>query len=298
VTAPEASLIILTRNGGEHFPGLLESIYSQKYGGDFEVIMIDSGSTDGTLQAAAGYPVRLLQIDPRQFHHGRTRNLGAGMALGKYLVFITQDALPLNDRWLQRLTDSFADPLTDMVIGRQIPWDDVGPPEKFFYFYYFPDFRLVLKQGSSADYRGNMFISNANSALKREVWQRLNFSEDMFMAEDKELARRILAGGGSIVYEPQAAVRHSHDHGLAETFKRQLDFGFAARRGAASIPGSEASSLERMLGYLGAEIRFLSSNNWTPWIPYSIIYEIYRYLGFFLGKSGMVRGPLARKIKI
>jgi len=295
LTAPDASIIILTKNGGGNFPRLLESIYSQKYAGTFEVIMIDSGSTDGTLQAAAGYPVRLLQIAPEQFHHARTRNLGAGMALGKYLAFITQDALPLNDQWLHQLIYDFSDPEVGMVVGWQIPWDHVKPPEKFFYHYYFPDSRLIVQQGVSAGYRGNMFISNANSALRRELWQKLNFSEDMFIGEDKELAWRILAAGGSIVYEPGAAVRHSHGHGLAETFSRQLDFGFAVRRGAADMLGSGGWPVKRMLDYLGAEMSYLRSNNWTLWIPYSIIYEIFRYAGFLLGKWG-ARGLLARKI--
>jgi len=295
VTAPEASIIILTKNGGGNFPRLLENIYSQKYDGTFEVIMIDSGSTDGTLQAAAGHPVRLLQIAPEQFHHARTRNLGAGMALGKYLVFITQDALPLTDQWLQQLISAFSNPEVGMVVGRQIPWDHVKPPEKFFYHYYFPDSRLVVQQDASAGYRGNIFISNANSALRRELWQKLNFSENMFIGEDKELAWRILAAGVSIVYEPGAAVRHSHGHGLAETFSRQLDFGFAARQGTVEMPGAGGSSIKRMLDYLGAEMKYLRSYNWTAWIPYSIIYEIFRYAGFLLGKWGM-RGPLARKI--
>ena len=144
----EITIIILTKNAGANFPLLLEKIYAQKCASYFEVLVIDSGSTDGTLELAARYPVRLMQIKPEEFHHGRTRNLGAELAQGDILVYITQDALPLDENWLQNLTADLKDSSVGMVCGRQIPWPHVKPCEKFFYHYYFPDFQVIANNDS------------------------------------------------------------------------------------------------------------------------------------------------------
>ncbi len=139
MTQVDTSIIILTKENGANFPRLLDRIYSQQYNNSYEVIVIDSGSTDGTLEAARQYPLKLAQIKPEEFHHGGTRNFGAEVAQGKYLVYITQDALPKNNDWLQKMTDNFADPQVAMVAGRQIPWESSKPPERFFYYYYYPN---------------------------------------------------------------------------------------------------------------------------------------------------------------
>ncbi|GAG06643.1 unnamed protein product, partial [marine sediment metagenome] len=96
------SIIILTKNAGNEFEKLLDAVFSQS-SKDFEVVLIDSGSTDKTLEIAKGFPVRIHKIKPESFDHGGTRNLGAKLAKGKYLVYLTQDAIPANRMWLENL---------------------------------------------------------------------------------------------------------------------------------------------------------------------------------------------------
>jgi len=293
----DSSIIILTKNGGANFPPLLERIYSQKYTGNYEVIVIDSGSTDGTIGAARKYPVKLVEIGPEEFHHGRTRNLGAELAQGRYLVYVTQDALPLGDDWLQKLTVNFSDPQVAMVIGRQIPWENTNLPDKFYYYYDFPDLRLVVKRGGAAYYHDNNFISNVNSALRKQVWQKHRFSEIIVMAEDKELAGRLLLDGWTIIYDPEPLVRHSHNFSIAEVFDRGLDYGLALRQGIAAHIRSKRSRIKRAQEYMSSVIKFLNANGRIFWLPYLIYYNFVLYLALFLGIRGILKGQMARQVK-
>jgi len=292
MTPVDASIIILTKNGGDNFPRLLERMYSQQYQGSFEVIVIDSGSTDDTLATAKKYPIRLEQIPPEQFHHGRTRNLGAELAVGQYLVYITQDALPLDDNWLQNLTTNFNDPQVAMVVGRQIPWESTKPPEKFFYYFNFPEFRLVVKSSADDYYHDNVFISNVNAAYRKDILFKIRFNDDIVMAEDKMIAAHILSDGGTIIYEPLAAVYHAHDLGIREAFNKSLDYGLALRQGASSLAKSRRSLAERTGAYLAAEIKFLNQKKCWHWLPYALVYETTKYTGHFLGNAGLAKGSM------
>ena len=279
----DASVIILTKNAGGNFEPLLGRIFSQKFDGDYEVLVIDSGSTDDTLKIAQESPVKIVRIQPEEFHHGRTRNLGAQLSHGNILIYITQDALPLNDNWLQKLADNFADRKVAMVVGRQIAWQTTRPPERFFYIHNFTEQRIMVTLGAHDYYNDNIFISNVNSAISREIWQQFKFSEKVIMAEDKELAKRLLNAGWSIVYEPEAAVYHSHDLSLREAFQKSSCFGIALVQGAGGLPRSR-NWVMRRLRYLIAEIRYIAHNTaWWKWLPYSMVYEVSKLLGVAVG---------------
>lgn len=291
----DASIIILTKNGGANFPRLMERIFSQRFGGSYEVIVIDSGSTDGTPEAARSHPVILRQIPPQEFHHGRTRNLGVDMAQGDYIVFITQDALPLDDNWLQNLIDGFDSPSVAMVVGRQIPWEHTRPPEKFFYHYNFPAFKIVVQSGADY-YHDNVFISNVNSAFPREILLEYKFDENIVMAEDKEIAARLLKNGLTINYEPSATVYHSHDYSLKSLFERSLDYGLALRQGADALPASNMSRFRRIIQLIGCEFEYLRTYGGWLWVPYIPVYNVSMYAGLALGKAGLVRGPEEKRM--
>ena len=297
MTVPDTSIIILTKNGGDNFPRLLERIYSQQYEGGFEVIVIDSGSADGTLEEARKYPVQIEEITPEQFHHSRTRNLGAELAQGQYVAYITQDALPLENCWLEKLTAGFSDPQVAMVSGRQIAREKTKPPEKFFYHHNFPEFRLVIKSGADNYYHDNVFISDVNSAYRKDALLKYRFKEDIVLAEDKEIAARFTGDGLAVCYEPSAAVYHSHDHGLKDLFARHLDFGLALRQGVSGRPKTSHESLAGTADYLRAEFKFLKASGYRKWLPYSFLYETVRYAGLLMGKTGLLLGPTARRIK-
>ncbi len=297
MSGPDASIVILTKNGGANFPLLLERIYNQQFDGACEVIVIDSGSTDGTLEVTRKYPVILREITPDEFHHSRTRNLGAGMSQGKFVVYISQDALPLDNSWLQKLIAGFCGPDVAMVVGRQVPWESTKPPEKFFYHYNFPEFKLVVQSDSAGYYHDNVFISDVNSAYRREILLKYQFAENMVMAEDKELAARLIKKGFTIYYEPAAAVCHAHDYGLKELFDKHLDFGLAIRQGASKLPKTDDKPGSGVPGYLWAEYKFLKANHYGKWLLYALGYETARYAGLFMGKTGLMKGSITRRMK-
>jgi rhamnosyltransferase len=291
----DASIIILTKNAGGNFKTLLQRIFSQEFSGRYEVVIIESGSSDNTLSIADEFPVRITRIKPEEFHHGRTRNLGAELANGKILVYITQDALPLGNDWLQKLTDNFIDPDVDMVCGRQIAWESTKPPEKFFYAYNFPDQRLEVKLGAADYYRDNIFISNVNSAIRKEIWQQFKFSEKVLLAEDKELARRLLFAGWRIIYTPEAAVYHAHDLSLRAAFQKGVEFGIAASQGAGGLPRSKNWIAQRLV-YLMEEARYMANTDkWWKWLPYSMAYEASKLLGIGVG---WLRGKFSKTIHL
>ena len=103
----EVSIVIPSYNGGEDFTKCLQMVFEQKVSFPFEVIVIDSGSTDGTLDFLKGYPIRLKQISPKEFNHGLTRNMGMELARGRYVVLMTQDAIPADNYWLENILVNF-----------------------------------------------------------------------------------------------------------------------------------------------------------------------------------------------
>src|ERR1700722_2461941 len=127
------SVIIPVKNGDYWLEGVLEGLVTQTLFDRCELIVIDSGSTDKTLEMVRRFPVRLVQIPPEQFNHGSTRNLGVNLAKGEYVVMTVQDAKAADEGWLQKLLDGFDAPDVAGVCGQQIvPHDpDKNPVEWF-----------------------------------------------------------------------------------------------------------------------------------------------------------------------
>lgn len=278
----DISIIIPTKNGGEKFPLALEKIFSYrgKYG--FEVIVVDSGSTDGTVAAASRYDVRFFRIAPDEFGHGKTRNYAASTAMGKYLVFTTQDAIPQDNDWIERLASNFDDEKVAGVYGRQIPFN-TNPYEEYFLrtAYHEKKIRKTLSAGKIISYK-EIFFSNVNSAIKKTHWESYPFNETQIISEDIEWAKRMLTKGYCIVYEPEAVVFHSHNYRPVKNFKRNFDLGISLN----GIMEDHKRSLARDgLVYLVQEISYLIRTGKWIHIPYLFIYEGFRFAGFFFGRK-------------
>src|SRR5438876_53889 len=117
----ETSILVLTKNEAQNIGPCLEAIYSQKDAGPFEVVIVDSSSTDATLEIARRYSVCIEQIPAEAFHHARTRNFAATLAQGDFLVYLAADALPATTDWLSTLISNFSDPAVAAVYGRHLP---------------------------------------------------------------------------------------------------------------------------------------------------------------------------------
>jgi rhamnosyltransferase len=226
-----ATILIPTKNGEQDFGACLEAIYSQKDIGPFEVIIVDSGSTDATLEIARRYPVRIEQIAPETFHHARTRNYAASLANGEFLVFLSQDAIPASDAWLKTLISNFEDQSVGAAYGRQSPKQGSTLERREVLDTVYGGERVVKdpRRGQECGFRYYHF-SSVNSAIRNDVWRATRFPDDLKVFEDLGISKRILDAGWKIIYEPRAAVYHSHNHTAAGLFKRYFDGGVIWKR--------------------------------------------------------------------
>lgn len=280
------TILIPVKDGGEGFRRCLDGIRDQKVKDAFELVVVDSGSTDGSRELAAAAGAKVLDIPPSEFNHGAARNLGALAGSGEILVFTVQDACPVGSGWLESLVAPLlADECVAGTYGRQLPHEDATPPEVWFLnFLYGP--RPRTQQASSVaelSLETTMF-SNVNSAIRRSAWEPDGFADDIIMSEDHEWARRALLNGWQIEYLPDAAVRHSHRYSVSDAFRRFFDSGVSAER-AYLAGGAEAS--ERLnsaaLIYARGEIGWLIRTGRAGWIPYAVVYELAKWVGLQLG---------------
>lgn len=280
------SVVIPVLNGGADLVRCLDAIGTQVVGEEVEIVVVDSGSRDGSVEAARAHGARVHEIPASEFGHGRTRNLGAELAHGDTLVFTSQDAIAASETWLASLVRSLArGEGVAGAYGRQLPHEDATPPERYFLdFLYGPDARVQrLDARTEPDFEQTLF-SNVNSAIRRPVWREFPFADDLIMSEDQEWSRRVLRAGYELVYEPEAAVHHSHRYSVADAFRRFFDSGVSAERSYAA--GHAGGGALRRAGarYARGEVEWLWETDQRRWIPYAAVYELAKFTGMQLGR--------------
>jgi rhamnosyltransferase len=179
-----------------------------------------------------------------------------------------------------------ADEAVAGVYGRQLPHDSARPPERYFLdFLYGPEARLQRLDGpDTLSYEATLF-SNVNSAIPRRVWEEHRFADDVLMSEDQEWSRRVLLAGKAIVYEPRAAVFHSHPYTVAGAFRRFFDSGASADRAYLSDAKASRRALRAAaLGYARGELGWLWATGQRRWLPYAAVYESAKFAGLQLGR--------------
>jgi rhamnosyltransferase len=279
---PVASVLIPTREPGPVVSDVLSAVFGQYAPFDFEVILVDSGSSETDLARMRSFPVQLHRIAPEQFGHGRTRNLLASLARGDVLLYLSQDAEPATSTWMATLVAS----VTGSVAGsyaRQLPRPDADPLMRFFLHATYgkePAWRRLTEP--RAPRIGDIFFSNVSSAIRRDVWLKVPFRENVIMSEDQYWAYDALRAGHAVVYEPSAQVYHSHNYTLGSLFRRNWLSG-ASLRGL--IADSPLAVARRGLAYVLAESAFLIRQQCATWIPYMLVYEATKSAGFALGSS-------------
>lgn len=298
--APVISVVIPVKDGGAGLVACLEAIRAQRIDEEVEIVVVDSGSSDGSLGAARAYGALIEEISPRCFSHGAARNLGAELASGEVLVFLSQDAVPASDQWLVRLTAPLhADRRVAGVYGRQLPHEHASPPESYFLGFLYGAHRRRQRASSAAQLSmDTTLFSNVNSAIPRRMWERFPFVEDIVMSEDQEWSRRILLAGYLIAYEPSAAVTHSHNYTMTAAFRRFFDSGASASR--AYMAGRRHSSRvlrSTAVRYAAGELSWLWRTGRRRWIPYATVYESTKMLGLLAGANHQ-RIPLELKRRL
>lgn len=257
---PGASVLLITRNGLPILRRVLEAVQRQETDWPYEVIAVDSGSSDGTVEALHAAGVRVVSISPSEFGHGRTRNHAASLARGEYLVFLVQDAIPADEFWLSRLVDACRVADVAGAYSRQLPRPDsallthyltlgttpVNPERQVKRLP--PDTALSSLEAHSR-FQLALF-QNASSCIRRDVWEVHRFA-DLPYGEDIDWGRQVVEAGHAIVYEAGSTVHHSHDRSAMYAMKR----AYADHRQAYHLFGLRmVPSVLSMLRYAGWSI--------------------------------------------
>ena len=231
---PQVSIVILTINGlSENLSETLDGIYNQGSNIPYEIIAIDNGSKDGTVEFLRKNPkIRLKTIPYSAFGHGKTRRLGAELAKGELVVFLTHDAAPANKKWLSSLLKNFRDPKVVGVCSRVVPRSDASLLKKIEVNNDLAgrEERIEAKIENKEEFdklsfyekRLNYyFFHDISSCVRRDYYLKKPAITTSF-AEDVEFARMALSDGKKIVFEPNSIVYHSHDYQVVKTYKRNL----------------------------------------------------------------------------
>lgn len=228
-------MVIPTWNGGPRFREVLEALCAQDFDEGLELIVIDSGSTDGTPELAAKFGAYVLSIPQAEFNHGTTRNRGIALAHGEIVLLLTQDAKPMTQGFVRALAAAFDDPAVDGAYARQFPLPQQDPILKERLARWSgarnEPARQTLVPGDAAASRARFdelepmqryltaSFDNVASAVRRSTWERHPLPPRSF-GEDVAWAREVLLDGGTIAYEPAAEVEHSHPISMKREFKR------------------------------------------------------------------------------
>ena len=225
-----ASVVIPVKNAGKYLDLTLKRIFSQKAGILFEVIIIDSGLTGNSLEIVNRYPCALYQIPEKDFNHGGTRNYGILKSSGEYILFLSQDAVPQDDFWMQNLLVNLR--MDDSVAGaysRQVPCPEASALTRI-RVNSFLTASLARRESridsierynklSASQKHSFCNFDNVSSCIRRSVWQKIRLPETDF-GEDIEWAEQVLKAGYKIIYEPKSVVYHSHNFTLWQWFHR------------------------------------------------------------------------------
>jgi len=218
---PTCSIVIRSYNEEQHIGRLLTGILEQTIR-PRDIVLVDSGSTDATLAIAERFPVQVVRLEPEEFTFGRSLNEGCARARGDHLVIASAHVYPVYPDWLSRLLAPFADPEIALVYGKQRGDGSTRFSEKSVFARWYPE--------ASEARQTTPFCNNANAAIRRELWARHPYDEELPGLEDVAWASWALAGGWTLAYAAEAEVVHVHRESPRKVYNRYRREAMALRR--------------------------------------------------------------------
>ncbi|MDQ8733044.1 glycosyltransferase family 2 protein [Paenibacillus sp. LHD-38] len=279
------SVIIPTLNAGPDLKELFKRLQQQSLP-PYEIIVIDSCSDDGTAELAREAGVQVLYVLRSEFDHGGTRNRAAQQAKGDILMFMTQDAMPYNEKLIEELTRPLiAGDKAVYAYARQLPRPGANELERLARQHNYPA-ESKMKSYEDLDELGlkTFFCSNVCSAIRREVFEAMgSFQEPVIFNEDLFMAAKCILNGYRVAYCADAAVFHSHDYSVAEQFKRYFDNGISMRCNTWITPYSAVGKAGSNLVKL--QLKELHVTRQWQLIPLLVAESAAKLLGYKLGMN-------------
>lgn len=277
------SVIMRSKNSDWVIASTLAALNSQRFK-DYELIIVDSGSTDNTLKIVSHYPCHLIRIEAADYYPGKVLNDAIEKASGDIIVFVNSDAVLLHERSLEYLLKAFDDPEVAAAFGRQLPRPEAETWVQRDYASSFPDTQTPPEWIS---------LSLPLAAIRRSVWRQHPFYTDAWASEDTEWGRWALSQGYKIRYVPKAQLMHSHNYNSRQLYGRRFVEGEAD----SYIYQRKPRVLVSLLSWCKSCLRDISvhvvrGDFWglikTPWRL--AVYEWAYYCGARLGASRQGRG--------
>jgi len=241
MSGPFVSIIMRSFNEAWALKGTLPALAAQEFK-NWELIVIDSGSTDGSQELIrAAQPAHFVQITPKEYNPSRVMNQGMRLAKSELGIFINADATPQGTNWLRPLVNALQDPKTAACFGRQIPR---------------PDCQAVFANDYDRCFGPNResakwehFFSMVSSGLRKDVWAKRGFREDLQYAEDDEYTRWCKAQGYAVAYVPESVAMHSHNYTPEQSYKRAFGDARAIGKAWAGSPAEFNFTKTVLLGW-------------------------------------------------
>lgn len=284
----QVSIIIPTFNA-EPYLGRLIPALGQQGIAPRQVFVIDSTSTDKTVEQFRNFGARVKIIPQSEFDHGATRRYAANACKDSaFLIFLTQDAVPTGAEAFSAILRPFGEPKVAMSYGRQIPRPNAAAIERHARLFNYPE-RSEIRDMSSSEDRGikAIFSSNSFAAYRTDLLEAIGgFPNDCFFAEDQIVAGRFLIAGYRIAYSAEATVVHSHEYSLSQEFRRCFDIG--------AFHAYNPWILETFGKPEGEGFRFLRSELSYIWrsemlsVPSALIRTVAKYIGYRIGRMERV----------
>lgn len=256
----------------------------------FSVLIIDSGSSDSTVELAKNEKFEVIEIDSKDFNHGGTRNLAVNHICSRntpdILIFLTQDAVLAEVESIQKIIEAFNNPFIGAVFGRQKPNLDADPVAQH---------SRLFNYGLESNYRDRSrivdiglkaaFMSNSFAAYRYLTYKECGgFPEDLIFGEDMYLAAKMILQGYKTYYCAEATVYHSHNYTLIEEFKRYFDIGVFHSSQPFLLENFGKPSGEGFK-FAHSELKYTLRNGGVFWALNSLTRTFLKFIGYQLGKK-------------
>ncbi len=279
------SIIIPTYNAQKYLVKLLNKIKNQSLA-DYELIIIDSSSSDKTVEIAKKYTDNVIIIPQSEFDHGGTRAKAAQFAKGEILVFLTQDALPLDNNTIENIVNVFKNTKVGAAYGRQLSYEETnlfGKHLREFNYSensYTRDKKNIKEFGLKTAFLSDSFAAYRRSSLESVGW----FKNGLILGEDTYVGAKMILAGYSLAYVSSAKVYHSHSYSVGEEFKRYFDIGVFHKTEEWILKEFGKAEGEGMK-YIKSEINYLFTNSAWYLLPMFLMRNGMKYIGYKLGQK-------------